>query len=132
MNDICDWSKLNNEDDRGIGECVNVLYTKIGTQDDTGGIGERMESPVPSSQSCLSLLPNCSQSSSPSAPSRASFTESSIHEAPQMKTCTSTTQYFQLLFSLTEYTSEVARLQFNTSIKSGSSTIKTISIVGFI
>lgn len=40
VNDICDWSELNDEDDCGIGECVNVLFTKMGKQDDTGGIGE--------------------------------------------------------------------------------------------
>ena len=68
------------------------------------------ESPLSSSQLLCSLLPNSSPSSNPSAPSRASFTESSLQGAPQMKICTSTTRYFQLLFSLIEYTSEVTRL----------------------
>ena len=111
MSDNCegDWfeSKVHDDSDCSKGEHVDIA--EMGA---SGRRGKTLESPVSSSQSCCLLLPNSSPSN-PSAPSRASFTESSLQGAPQMNTCTTTTRYFQLLFSLIEYTSEVTRLHAN-------------------
>ena len=89
-----EWSEVN--DETVVGDCK--IDTELAIADGN------VEDPGSSSQS---LLPNCSPCSSPSTPSRASFTELSLQYAPQMNTWISTTRCFQLLFSLVEYIPEV-------------------------
>ena len=68
----------------GLSEVKNE--TKVGDRDDASRRGGSMKTPVSLSQLCFSLLPSSSPFSCPSAPSRASFTVSSLQRAPQMKT----------------------------------------------